>query len=208
MRTFLVLLVAVGILCGWLILQRNNREREDQYWRSELKNHLKAMQMDPAATQPEVRESNMFKLLIFLHEAEVAKVEIPKLVEEYGLEAGMDDTMWGMIRDAVQTDMETAKGFGIFDEPSNLMKLERGEAPVITSGPWKGQKVAVAQIISGLLAPEAAQSLPNLVVVPAIVRDAWSEVVTTSTVDIAYNLQRNRFMSKESLERVVAARAR
>ncbi len=207
MRTFLVLLVAVGILCGWFILQRNNREREEHYWISELKSHLKGMQMDPTSTQPEARESSLFKLAIFLHEAEAAKVDIPKVVEEYGTAEGMDEAVWGMIRDAIQTDMDTLKGFAIFDEPSNLMKLERGEAPVIPAGPWKGQKLAVAQIVSGLLAPEAAQSLPNLVIVPTIVRDAWSEVVTGSTVDIAYNLQRNHFMSKESLERVIAARA-
>jgi hypothetical protein len=88
----------------------------------------------------------------------------------------------------------------------NLVKLDHGEPPTISAPGWKGEKLAVAQVIPGLLAPESAQCLPNLVMVPTIVRDAWSETVTTPTVERAFQLQRNHFMTKESLDRVTAAK--
>ena len=206
MRVFLILVIGVGLVCGWFILQRDKREREERYWATELKTHLHGMLGEPDSRHPQVEEPLVFKLLAFMHKAEASHVDFSKMISDACADLSLDDSAANLVKDSLMSNFSAAKGLGVFDDPENLMKLDRGDAPTTSANGWKGEKLAVAQVVPGQLAPDAAQCLPNLVVVPALVRDAWSDLVTSTTLDRAFALQQNHFMSKGSLDQVTAAK--
>jgi hypothetical protein len=68
-----------------------------------------------------------------------------------------------------------AKKLGIFEELSNIMKMRDGMNPTAKSKGWEDERVVVGHLLTPIIAPEAARSLANLVIMPAAVRDMQSD---------------------------------
>lgn len=204
MRIILILIVMAGLYAGWLLVQQNRQEKEEKYWVKELATRLQKVTGSQSSRDPETNEAPLFRLVYFLYKADNAKMDMPKLINEACEEINLDSNAASVLLENLMDDLNAAKRFEVFNDPINLMNLERGDTATIAGGGWKGEKLAVAQQISGLLAPEAAQCAANLVLVPAMVRDAWDDSVTHFTVERAYVLQRAHFISKESYDRIAA----
>jgi hypothetical protein len=146
-------------------------------------------------------------LISFLHKAEASGTNMEKMVTDACTDMGLDDSTSSLIRDALTNDLKMAKKLQLFDDQINLINLEHGEPAIVGASGFKGERTAVAQIIAPMYAPEAAQSLANLILVPASVRDSWGEI-TDGTETFAHELSSGHIMTKESLDRVMAANPR
>jgi hypothetical protein len=121
-------------------------------------------------------------------------------------EMGIDESLSSIYWENVNTSFTTANNFKVFDDPDNLINMERGESPIIADSNWKGEKLALLPIVPPLLEPEVAKSLANLVLVPEIVRNATPQTVTAAAVERSYLLMNHHLATRESHDRVVAAK--
>jgi hypothetical protein len=107
-----------------------------------------------------------------------------------------------LVQETLLENYETAKRFHMFDEPSSLVKLERGEAVPIQFSGWNDELAAVGQIVPSTLAPEVANCLPNLILLPAAARDAQDGSISAQTLEHARNLSRCGFIDRMTLDAI------
>jgi hypothetical protein len=199
--------VIAGAVAGWLLIKQNRLEHEQRFWMGELRQHMKNFQGPTASRSLLPDEVSFHHLLSFLHKAEASGVDMDKMISDACQDMGLDDSTTSLIRDGLNNDIKMAKKLQLFDDQVNLINLEHGEPAIVGAPGFRGEKTAVAQIISPVYAPEASQSLANLILVPASVRDAWGDI-TDGIETFAHELATGHIMTKESLDRVMAANPR
>jgi hypothetical protein len=129
-------------------------------------------------------EGRFFRILGIMHETEQDKYELDStLLTAATGSSGVRPGEAKMIVDALMESYQLAKTLGVFADTNNLLLLDRGEAPVATARGWEDEKLSVGQRISPLLAPEAARSLVNLILMPESMRDLQGIKVTDFTTD-------------------------
>jgi len=205
MRFILVLLIIAGIIAGYILFQKDVKEKESHYWMTQCKSQLSNFVGPGASRSLDPDEASLFKILLFLHKTQHDGMDISQMITDACSELNLDDSAASLIKDSLMNDLASANDLKVFDDPANLMNLEHGETAIIAAPSWKGEKLVVIQIVPPLLAPEAAQCLANLVIVPEVVRDAWTQEITPYTVERSSILMGKRFITRESHERVVAA---
>lgn len=145
-------------------------------------------------------EGRFFSLLAMMHETERGKYEL-----ETTLASAVNVAKPGvsrMIQDSLLEGYRTARSLGVFNEPANLLAMERGDAPVATVQGWEDEKLTVGHRVSPLLAPEAARSLANLVLMPEAVRDMQRADTTTFTLDTIKTWRKEDLITPESAEAI------
>jgi len=90
--------------------------------------------------------------------------------------SGADATESPLMAAAVLDNLNRARGFGIFSDPANLLKLERGEPPTATAPGWEDELLVVGYKISPLLGSELSATLPNMVIMPESVRNMQTDL--------------------------------
>jgi len=206
MKFFLFLLLIAAGITGYFYYQKATLEREEHFWTNQCKEPLTAL-VRPSSEGIEPDEAAFFKFLLVLHKAQAAKMDLSKIFTSACTELGVGDDATSVYWESVNTDFTTANDLKIFDDPDNLINLERGDSPVITNSDWKGEKLGLLQIVPPLLAPEASKSLANLVLVPEIVRNATPQTVTSTVVDRSYQLMSHGIVTRTSHDHILAAKA-
>jgi hypothetical protein len=205
MRFLVTLLLFAGIISGFYLFENWRRERTDRYWAGECRKWVEPLarrQAGSASLQPD--EAAFFRMLYLLQKARAAGVDLSKMVSDACDALDLQDGA-GLVKESIEASYEMAKRLQLFDDIGNMISLERGEPAFIRAVGWQDEKIAVAQVVPPLLAPEAARHLANLQLMPACVRDAQGETVTAFGVDRARALERAHVIGRESLERVLAA---
>jgi hypothetical protein len=206
MRLLGILILIVALIAGYSLLMQNRQERESRYHVSQFKPYVEKLTAGGRTGQRSLlpNEASLFELLFFLHKSESAGVNLDEMISGAFDELKLPDGFTGLAKESIRTNYDLAKKFQLFDDLENALKLERGEAATIKAQGWQDEKVVVGQIVSPLLAPEAAQSLPNLQLMPEPVRDAITEMPTAFTLERAGVFERNQIITRESLDRVKA----
>lgn len=145
-------------------------------------------------------EGRFFSLLAMMHEVERGKYDLESTVGSAVNVA--KPGVARMIADSLKESYQTAKTLGVFKEPGNLLAMERGDAPVATAAGWEEEKLTVGHRVSPLLAPEAARSLANLVLMPESVRDMQQVGSTTFTLETIKLWRKEELISPESAEAI------
>ena len=86
----------------------------------------------------------------------------------------------------------------------NLNRLRRGQAGVVTKGPYANATVEIDHIVPISLAPELGNELANLEMLPAPVNRRKSNRVGERQLAVAQRFYDARMLSRESLARVEA----
>lgn len=76
-----------------------------------------------------------------------------------------------IVRDALLNNYENCRKLGVFSDPNNMLKLERGELPVISGGPSEGEEAVITTIIPASLLDGVDKLVPNLVIGPPAEED-------------------------------------
>ncbi len=71
-----------------------------------------------------------------------------------------------LIRDSLLSNFDNCKKLGIFTDQSNLFTLEKGEIPIIKSGPSTDEDVVISTIIPASVLEGVDKLIPNLVISP------------------------------------------
>jgi hypothetical protein len=201
MRFLFVLLVVIALVAGYYTYQKDRREHEENYWMHRARDLIVKFTPTGATKNLQPDEGTYFRLVLLVKRAKDAGVDADKAISD-----ACNDLNFGEgtepARQSIMDSYERAVTLRVFDDPAGLMNLEHGETTTIAAPQWRGEKLAVVQLIPPWLAPEAAQSLPNLALVPVIVRDAWGHNISPDLFDRAHKFYSRHLITKESYERI------
>lgn len=206
---FILTLFLIGGLVGAAFLLRDKRvEMRNGAWALQVMPLVRPQldgTLNPAAPAlPD--ESAFFKLLYLLHSLEERKLDLRSIIQETCSKLGILGDKAYLVQETLMENYETAKRFHMFDEPSSVMKLERGETVPIELPGWEGELAAVGQIVPAEKAPEIANCLPNLVLLPAAARDAQDGSMSAQTQEHARNLSRCGFLDRITLDSILQSK--
>lgn len=209
MKFLSVVLLIACVIYGYFNIPPYLQKRHDHYWAAPLAAHLEKQTKGVLRTgKPnEPDEANFFWILFYLNKAEVAGEDLSNLVGNASTEAELGDSLTSLIKDTLLANYAAAKKMRLFEDTTNVVKLEQGEPALVKLAGWEEMKVAVGQVISPSLAPEAANSLPNLLIMPTLVRDAQNDLVTAALLERANTFESAGVIKRESVERIKALKA-
>ena len=145
MRFFLTLLIVSGVVSGAFLLRDKREAMQMQAWAVQLMPFVKPLtdgtQNAAAPALPD--EASFFYLLCMLYTLEQHRLDLRHVLQETCSRLGMLGEKADLVQETLLENYETAKRFHMFDEPSNLVKLERGEPVPIQVRGWEGELSAV-----------------------------------------------------------------
>ena len=71
-----------------------------------------------------------------------------------------------LIKESLLNNYENCIKLGIFTDPSNLTNLEKGELPIIKSGPSTDEEAVIETIVPSYVLEGVDKLIPNLVISP------------------------------------------
>jgi hypothetical protein len=83
--------------------------------------------------------------------------------------------------------------------------MKRGKAPIVRSGPHKGDIVSVDHIIPRAVAPELDNVIANLEFMPLKLNQQKNDEVGSKQIELARRLHAESLLSEAGLRRVLAA---
>jgi len=205
MRFLLTIAIIGGLIAAAIMLRDKRDEMRTQAWAVQVMPYMRS-QTDGTLNMEAPglpNEKAFFKLLYMLYSLEQRRLDLRVILQETCSRLGMLGEKGDLVQETLLENYETAKRFHLFDTPSNLMKLERGEPVPIEFPGWTGELSAVGQVVPSEIAPETANCLPNLVLLPAAARDAQDGSISSLTQDHARNLSRCGFMDRLTLDAVL-----
>ena len=90
-----------------------------------------------------------------------------------------------LIRDSLLSNYDNCKKLGIFSAPENIIALEKGELPIIQSGPATDEIAVIATIIPTSVLPGVDKLIPNLIISPPPPEDAPAAKQKLNNFEIA-----------------------
>lgn len=221
MRFFLVLLVITGLIIGWFKIKENRKGRQDRQWVSQLVpliGNFTGGSPDKKTTGAQPDEAAFYQLLYFFYDSEQKGVDMnftssppdeastPWVDLSAKLDAACKELnvppLNSVVKESLKANYAEAKRLHILDDLDNTLSLERGEPATVKLPGWEKDKAVLGHIISPLYAPEAAQSLANLKLMPASVRDAMDEKLTPSMLDRARRFQSTNIITRETFDKI------
>lgn len=112
-----------------------------------------------------------------------------------------------LVRESLSRNLRIAGQLGLLSA-ENQARLRRGQAGVISLGPYAGETAEVDHIVPVSLAPELGNELANLEMLPRTLNRAKSNRIGSRQLDLAEDFLNAGLMSKESFARVRAAAPR
>ena len=120
-------------------------------------------------------EAALFRILAYLHTAEQEKYSVGETIDAAISGSGARPGEAKIISNMLEESYALARKFGIFNELSNIMKMRDGINPTAKAKGWEDERIVAGHLLTPTIAPEAARSLANLVLMPASVRDMQSD---------------------------------
>lgn len=205
MRFIAILLIIAGLISGWFYLQKKRVESSAKAWAAQLAAHLpdQVLEADTAETKKKA-ETNVYWILFYFDKLAVGGMDPVTVLADACDQLKMTTEQSTVLRNNLMANYEAAKKYRIYEDVTNIVKLEQGIPPLMKMSGWEDETVALSYIIPPSMAPEAAGATANFMLMPAIVNDAQGGRVTTSMVDQAKAMERAKIITKTSLEELVA----
>lgn len=132
-----------------------------------------------------VSEGNLFRIMAFLKHSEENGYSVAETLRRAVDSSSARPGEKRIIADMLSDNYRVLKQLRVFDELGNLLKMERGQAPVATAAEWEDERVVVGYRLSPLHAPEASFSLANLMLLPESARNMQTASLSTFTSELA-----------------------
>jgi len=150
-------------------------------------------------------EAAVFRILGFLHQAEEQRYSVGETIKVAVSGSGARPGEAKIIADMLEENYSLAKKLGVFNELANVMKMREGLAPTAKAKGWEDERLVVGHLLTPVIAPEAARSLANLVIMPASVRDMQTDDLGGFTLEQSKKWLAERIIVPDS-HRTVEAR--
>lgn len=210
MRFLITVLFIAMLISGWFFFRDKRAVSRTQAWAAQiapkLQNHVNGR---PAPTNPmQPDEANFFWLLYYVNKLEREKLDPGTIITEALNQLGLTEDRAAFVKDSLLANYDTAKKLRILEEPTNLIRLEQGDPAQIRMKGWDGEPVGVGQIVPASVAPGLANCLPNLVLLPTVVRDARIGQLDADALEHAKALARFGFLDRITLEHLTVNKGR
>jgi len=143
-------------------------------------------------------DGTFFRILGLMFDAERHKYSVADTVKNATAGAGLRPGEAKLVMDMLIDNFRIAKQMGVFDDLSNTLRLEHGEAPISKATGWENEPLTVGHVLSPVVAPEASLSFANIMLMPKSVRDLQNEDLTGFTPDMAKRWLSERIITPES----------
>lgn len=122
-------------------------------------------------------ESSFLQLLYICYQIDQDGYALLDTLNRGASMGGADSTEAPLMAAAILDNYIRARNtFNVFQDPANLLKMERGEPPTALSAGWEDELLVVGYKISPLLGAELSATLPNMVVMPESVRNMQTDL--------------------------------
>lgn len=198
----------LAALYGCYVLFQEHQEsfhRENNQWATALTPLLR-LHLTRELDKGGASESSYMSILYYAWQATQDNYGDSETVTRAAAAAGADPAEAAQLGSYIHESVAAAKSMGVFSDPSNPVRMERGEPPVIHKKGWEDEHLVVTNLISPLLAPEAAFAIPNLLLVPESVREMAVDRADDDMVQIAQKWLPARIITPDSY-RLIKERA-
>lgn len=206
MRNFIVMLLILGALYGGykIYSERAAAERLARNpWSARMTPLIRAhTSKQILAGSGASGDAGYYTILYLAWQAAESGYSDLESVKRAATAAGADSGEATRIAAAVHENVMFAKSMGVFTDPNNPIRMERGEPPVSHAEGWEDELLVTGHLLSPLLAPEAAYALPNLRLMPEVVRDMATARVTKATADLARKWAADKIISPETAKAI------
>jgi hypothetical protein len=215
-KIFGFIVVALGLVGAFMLVSEKLalRKVSKNSWADKLRPliaaHAKPVINSDSDSPWYAMEGSYMGILALMHQAREHKYDIE--VTLGSALSGMQSGQSRMIQEALQRNFETADRLGVFKDPANLIRMQRGDGPYAKSGGWEEEPLVVGHVLSPLLAPEAANSLVNLVIMPKAAQDLQTHDLRGFSTDTIKKWREEKIITPESAkdiyDMVLAMKAR
>jgi|688.fasta_scaffold194822_2 hypothetical protein len=156
----------------------------------------------PSPTGGVASEASYIMIIYMAMQASEDGYNATEAIHSAAIEAGASPSEADLITLSIWGNVQFAKKMDVFTDPKNPIFMERGEPPLAHSAEWESEPLVVGNIISPVLAPELVHALPNMRLVPKVVRDMADDRVDKSALDQAKKWLIAKLITAESYARV------
>lgn len=205
MRIIAILLIIGGLVSGWFLLQKKRVENRASAWAAQLAPHLKDQDMAAGKGEESKKVATNFYWILYYFDKLVTEGMDPGTVlTDACNQINMSTEKAALVQKNLLANYETAKKYRIYEDVTNVVKLEQGEPPLMKMSGWEDEPAVIGYIVPPHLSPEAVGSLANLTLMPSIVSDAQSGQVPPNLLEQARAMERAQIITKVSLEEIAA----
>lgn len=193
-KLFLTILTALLALAWWLIRQT------PEFAIANLANPTELRTLGERGAN-----SRLNQIVFWLYDADQAGRNLTNVLATALWTVYRNESQRDLVQSSLLRNFTIARQLGLLTNAhQNLEQLHRGRSPVITSGPYAGEKTEVDHIVPRSIAPETDNELANLELMPASLNRKKSDRVTSRQVAHAEKLFAAGLLRPETLERVRA----
>ncbi len=206
MRIISILLIIAGLVSGWFMLQKKVVENRAGAWAAQLAPHLKDQDtsVDKDVSSKNAA-TNFYWILYYFDKLVTEGLEPDTVLTDACNQIKMPVEKAALVRKNLLANYETAKKYRIYEDITNVVKMEQGDPPTMKMSGWEDELAVIGHIVPPHLSPEGEGSLANFILMPAIVRDAQTGQTPSNILEHARAMERARIITKISLEEIVAS---
>jgi len=205
MRIIAILLIIGGLVSGWFFLQKKRVENRAGAWAAQLAPRLKDQNVD-AGTREESKKvaANFYWILYYFDKLIDEGMDPGTVLTDACNQINMPGEKAALVQKNLLANYEIAKKYRIYEDVTNVVKLEQGVPPLMKMSGWEDEPAVIGYIVPPHLSPEAAGSLANLTLMPSIVSDVQSGQYPPNILEQARAMERVQIITKVSLEEITA----
>lgn len=206
MTRFLAILLFIGgLIYGWFFLKKKQAENSAKAVAAQLAPHLSDQPVSPdAAETVKKSEANLYWILFYFDKLATEGRDPATVLSDACEQISMPEQKSSVVRSVLMANYETAKKYRIFEDITNVVKLEQGIPPLMKMTGWEDEPVSVGYIIPPEIAPEAAGATANFVLMPGIVSDAQGPKLTSQMMEQARTMEKAKIITKASLDALMS----
>ena len=203
------LIILAGMAGCYFVYQDYAEKQKDKHnhwadvFRALIHEHASEARLDGKEEAWFASNSSFFRIIGLMHEAEHHKYSVADTVKLATSGAGMTPGVAKMVADLLVENHRIAQQLGVYDDLQNMLRMERGEAPVSAAKGWEDEPLAVGYLLSPLVAPEAARSLVNLVLMPKSMRDMQTDDLVGFTPDMSKKWLNERIITPDTHQAIL-----
>ena len=210
MSRFIGFLIIIGGLVGTYFVYQDfaaSRKEKHNRFADEIRGLIQDHGVESKLASKDLPGSgnngSFYQILGLMHEAERHQYSVADTAKNAVTGSNMRPGEAKMVMETLLENYRIARQLGVFEDLSNALRMERGEAPVSKAKGWEDEPLTVGHVLSPVVAPEAALSLANLVLMPKRMRDMQNEDLTGFSPEMSKKWLSERIITPESHQAIL-----
>jgi hypothetical protein len=210
MSKFIGFLIILGGLVGSYFAYQEYAEKQrdkHNHWADNIhaliREHSSSAGLDGKDDSWMSTDASFFRILGLMHEAEHHKYSVADTVKLATSGSGSGPGEARLIADMLLENHRLARQLGVYDDLSNMLRMERGEAPISQAKGWENEPLCIGYILSPVIAPEASRSFVNMVLMPKGICDMQTDDLTGITPELAKKWLTERIITPETHQAII-----